>query len=139
MIAKRRNLDRAFDEKEMNEAVEDFSREAARIEKSRQETVIEIARARVEGNDRQSARLKRINQALIAAERAFTDPHGLRGRAWYKHEIYAPGVYTGYAAQPLTDFRQALDDRNSANAKAGLDRIVEALQRATETLRRARD
>ena len=63
------------------------------------------------------ARLSRINDALIQTERQFIDPQGLRGRAWYKHQIYAPGFYTGYAAQPLTDFRQALDDRNAANAK----------------------
>jgi len=35
--------------------------------------------------------------------------------------------------------RQALDDRNTANAKEALERIVEALNRATETLRKARD
>jgi N-acetylated-alpha-linked acidic dipeptidase len=75
----------------------------------------------------------------MAVERAFLDPRGLRGRAWFKHEIYAPGIYTGYAAQPLTDFRQALDDRNTSNAKESLERIVEAIKRATDVLRAARD
>jgi N-acetylated-alpha-linked acidic dipeptidase len=55
------------------------------------------------------------------------------------HQIYAPGTYTGYAAQPLPDFRQALDDRNTANAAEALGRIVEAINRATETLKKARD
>jgi N-acetylated-alpha-linked acidic dipeptidase len=87
----------------------------------------------VRSSDR--ARLAKINEALVQAERQFIDPRGLRGRAWYKHEIYAPGFYTGYAAQPLTDFRQALDDRNSVNAKESLERIVEALKRVTNTLR----
>jgi N-acetylated-alpha-linked acidic dipeptidase len=73
------------------------------------------------------------------AERQFIDQRGLRGRAWYKHQIYAPGFYTGYAAQPLTDFRQALDERNAANAKEGLERIVEAVKRATRTLKQGRD
>ena len=59
--------------------------------------------------------LRRFNDALIAAERAFIDDRGLRGRPWYKHEIYAPGIFTGYGAQPLTDFAQALDDRNAAD------------------------
>jgi N-acetylated-alpha-linked acidic dipeptidase len=57
----------------------------------------------------------------------------------YTHQIYAPGPYTGYAAQPLPDFRQGLDDRNTANAKEALDRIIEALHRATASLKRARD
>jgi len=120
-----RNLANAFDEKPMNAAIEDFAREAERIERARQDAI--------RSNDR--AKLARINDALMNAERQFIDQRGLRGRAWYKHQIYAPGIYTGYAAQPLTDFRQALDDRNGPNAKEGLDRIVEALKRATDTLK----
>src|SRR5690349_1144412 len=76
-----------------------------------------------------------FDEKPMNAERQFIDERGLRGRAWYKHQIYAPGIYTGYAAQPLTDFRQALDDRNGPNAKEGLDRIVDALKRATDTLK----
>ena len=75
----------------------------------------------------------------MMVERALTDERGLRGRAWYTHQIYAPGTYTGYAAQPLPDFRQALDDRNVSNAKEALERIVAAIDRATETLKKARD
>jgi N-acetylated-alpha-linked acidic dipeptidase len=76
---------------------------------------------------------------LIDVERQFIDPRGLRGRVWYKHQIYAPGVYTGYAAQPLTDFRQAIDDRNGSNAKESLERIIEAIKRATNSLKQVRD
>ena len=109
----------------MTQALDDFAKEAERVEKNRQEAI-------GSGN---RARLAKINDALIQTERAFTDERGLRGRSWYKHEIYAPGFYTGYAAQPLTDFRQAIDDRNAVNAKEGLERIVEAIKRATKTLK----
>jgi N-acetylated-alpha-linked acidic dipeptidase len=128
-VAGRRNLGSAFDEKAMNEAIDDFAKEAERIEKARQDAIKSSERAK----------LARINDALMNAERQFIDPRGLRGRAWYKHQIYAPGFYTGYAAQPLTDFRQALDERNSANAKESLERIVEAVKRATNTLKQGRD
>jgi N-acetylated-alpha-linked acidic dipeptidase len=140
--ARRRKLASAFDEKPMQSAMQSFAEEAERIEKARQETVTEIERTRVEANDRHPravARLQRINDALLAVERSLTDDRGLRGRTWYTHQIYAPGIYTGYAAQPLPDFRQALDDRNTTNAREALGRIVEAINRATETLRKARD
>jgi len=114
-----------LDEKSMNDAIEDFAREAERVEKNRQDAI----------RDSDRTRLAKINNALVQAERQFIDSRGLRGRAWYKHEIYAPGFYTGYAAQPLTDFRQAIDDRNSVNAKEGLERIIEAIKRVTKTLR----
>ena len=122
-LARLRNL--AVDDKAMTEALDDFTKEAERAEKDRQDAI--------RSSDR--AKLARINNALVQAERQFIDPRGLRGRAWYKHQIYAPGFYTGYAAQPLTDFRQALDDRNSAVAKESLERIVEAIRRATRTLK----
>jgi len=131
--AKRRNLANGFDEKPMLEAMKKFSEEAARTETARQEAIKD---SRGSGSD---AKLRRLNDALIAVERVLTDSRGLRGRAWYTHQIYAPGTYTGYAAQPLPDFRQALEDRNTTNAKEALGRIVEALNRATEVLRKARD
>jgi N-acetylated-alpha-linked acidic dipeptidase len=128
-IAGRRNLGSSFDEKSMNEAVDDFAKEADRVSKSRLAAV----------RDSNREQLSRINDALIQAERQLIDARGLRGRAWYKHQIYAPGFYTGYAAQPLTDFRQAIDDRNGANAKESLERIVQAIKRATSTLKQAHD
>ena len=140
--AKRRNLAAGFSDKPMLDAIENFAEEADRVDKARRETIAEIEDTRTAANDhhpRAVARLQRLNDALIMAERSLTDARGLRGRPWYVHQIYAPGTYTGYAAQPLPDFRQALDDRNSANASEALARIVEALKRATETLKRARD
>ncbi len=139
--AKLRKLSSGLPEKLMIEAIQNFSGEAERVEKAREDTVAEIDRSRIEARPqpRDAARLRGINDALIAVERAFTDKRGLRGRRWYTHQIYAPGSYTGYAAQPLPDFRQALEDRNSANAKEALERIVEALNRATEVLRKTRD
>ncbi|HWN08557.1 MAG TPA: M28 family metallopeptidase [Pyrinomonadaceae bacterium] len=131
--AKRRNLANGFDEKPMRDAIRRFSEEAARTDKAR---VDAIAENKGERND---AKLRRLNDALIAVERAFTDSRGLRGRTWYRHQIYAPGTYTGYAAQPLPDFRQALEDRNTTNAREALERIVEALNRGAEVLRQARD
>ena len=113
----------------MNDAVEEFAKEADRVNKLRVDAV----------RDADRARLTRINDALMQTERQLIDPRGLRGRAWYKHQIYAPGFYTGYAAQPLTDFRQALDDRSGANAKESLEKIVQAIKRATTTLKQARD
>jgi len=139
--AKRRRLSSATDENEMLRAINNFMEQAEEIEKSRREAVHDLEGTR-EGNDRHAraaARLRQINDALIMVERSLTDERGLRGRTWYTHQIYAPGTYTGYAAQPLPDFRQALDDRNGPNASEALKRIASAVNRAAETLKRARD
>jgi len=132
-IAQRRGLAGSFDEKAMDEALKDFAAEAARLLRDKQRAIEDNSSS----SSSAAARLKRINDAVIAAERDLIDDRGLKGRPWYKHQIYAPGVYTGYAAQPLTDFSQALDDRSSATARESLERIVAALKRATLTLKKA--
>jgi N-acetylated-alpha-linked acidic dipeptidase len=129
-LSRQRSLDSSFNSQSFLDIVDAFTKEAARIEELRRKAVAENANA---------ARLRTINDLLIQVERAFTDERGLRGRSWYKHQIYAPGIYTGYAAQPLTDFRQAIDDRNSTNAKESLERIAEAIKRATNKLKTVRD
>lgn len=141
-IAERRSLAAGIDEKSAIKSMDDFTEEARRLLKTRHEVLAELERTNVAGADqikRNEVKLRSINDALIAAERALTDARGLRGRDWYKHQIYAPGFYTGYAALPLPDFRQALDDRNGAHARDALDRIVQALRRATATLKQAND
>ncbi len=85
------------------------------------------------------ARLLRINDALIQTERALIDDRGLRGRIWFKHQIYAPGFYTGYAALPLPDLRQAIEDGRVADAQEAAERITEAIKRATEVLKKGKE
>lgn len=135
-------LANAFDAKALREAINDFNDEAGKIESRQQTLITELERARTPGNDsytRAVARLRRINDALIAAERALTDARGLRGRSWYTHQIYAPGYYTGYAAQPLPDLRQSIEDNRATDARDAATRIAEAVNRATEVLKRARE
>src|SRR2546429_7535829 len=132
-LARHRQLESSIDEKSINEAVKNFSEEAMRVEKEGQKLV------EADKSPSAAAKLRRLNDALIGAERAFIDERGLRGRPWYKHEIYAPGIFTGYASQPLTDFRQAIDDRNLTAEKEGLDRVIAAINRATEVLKKGRE
>jgi N-acetylated-alpha-linked acidic dipeptidase len=137
-----RKLAGAFDGRALREVINDFNVEARKIEERQQSLVAEIERTRVQANDsytRAIARLQRINDALLAAERALTDARGLSGRSWYKHQIYAPGYYTGYAAQPLPDLRQAVDNSKAEDAREAAVRITEAIRRATDVLKRARE
>ncbi|MDX6501241.1 MAG: N-acetylated-alpha-linked acidic dipeptidase [Blastocatellia bacterium] len=135
-LAVRRQLGDSFDSKALLSAVEDFADEAAKLDKRRRAEVIEVEK--VSGGD-STARLQRINQALMQAERALTDDRGLRGRTWFTHQIYAPGFYTGYAALPLPDLRQAIEDRRGSDASEAAKRITEAIKRATEVLKHGRD
>ena len=58
----------------------------------------------------------RLNQALRGAERALLVPQGLPHRPWFRHVIYAPGEYTGYAAVVIPGVNEALDKGDSERA-----------------------
>ena len=57
-------------------------------------------------------RLLEFNKQLISTERKLTRPEGLPNRSWYKHQIYAPGFYTGYAVKTLPGIREAVETKN---------------------------
>jgi N-acetylated-alpha-linked acidic dipeptidase len=78
--------------------------------------------------------LAQINTALRDAETALLDPSGLPRRPWYKHTIYAPGEYTGYAAVVIPGVNEAIDNNDVAMAKAQLDILTAAINRACTIL-----
>jgi len=76
----------------------------------------------------------RLNQALLEAERALLTPQGLPHRPFYRHAIYAPGEYTGYAAVVIPGVNEALDKGDSERAREQLEVLTAALDRAAKTL-----
>ncbi len=80
--------------------------------------------------------LPRLNRILREAERAFLLPQGLPGRPWFRHAIFAPGEYTGYAAVVLPGVNEALDAQDADRARTQLAALVEAINRAAAVLER---
>ena len=78
--------------------------------------------------------LARLNRTLSAAERALLIPEGLPNRPWFRHAIYAPGVYTGYAAVVIPGVNEAIDANDAQRTRAQLQVLAEALNRASGVL-----
>jgi N-acetylated-alpha-linked acidic dipeptidase len=76
----------------------------------------------------------RLNQALRAAERALLVKDGLPHRPWFRHAIYAPGEYTGYAAVVIPGVNEALDKGDAERARQQLVVLAAALERAAKAL-----
>jgi N-acetylated-alpha-linked acidic dipeptidase len=76
----------------------------------------------------------RLNQALRSAERALLVPQGLPHRSWFRHAIYAPGEYTGYAAVVIPGVNEALDKGDSELARQQLATLAATLDRAAKAL-----
>jgi N-acetylated-alpha-linked acidic dipeptidase len=104
----------------LENAVEVLRRSAERYAK---------ASARLQGRDGLSSDvLRRVNGLLVRSERLLTSEGGLPRRSWYRHLIYAPGVYTGYGAKTMPGAREAIEQKRYAEADGEIARIGKALQ-----------
>ncbi len=75
-----------------------------------------------------------FNATLRAAETALTSKTGLPNRPWFKHTIYAPGEYTGYAAVVIPGVNEAIQAKDIARASEQLAVLTQSLDRAAQTL-----
>ncbi|MGO8700187.1 MAG: transferrin receptor-like dimerization domain-containing protein [Limisphaerales bacterium] len=86
------------------------------------------------GDPAQSATVQDLNRILLQAERCLTDPAGLPRRPWYKHLLYAPGVYAGYGAKTMPGAREGIEQAHYDEAEKEIARIAKALEAETALL-----
>jgi N-acetylated-alpha-linked acidic dipeptidase len=77
---------------------------------------------------------RELNQLLLTAERRLTDPDGLPRRPWFKHLLYAPGVYSGYGAKTIPGVREGIELRHYDEAEREAARVAKALNALTAQL-----
>ncbi len=75
-----------------------------------------------------SADFAALNQHLVESERVLLDPAGLPRRPWYKHVLYAPGVYTGYSPKTIAGVREAIEEKRWSEADQQIVRVAKVLE-----------
>ncbi|MCJ7467217.1 MAG: M28 family peptidase [Maribacter sp.] len=70
----------------------------------------------------------KINEKLIHAEQTLTSEAGLPRRPWYKHQIYAPGFYTGYGVKTLPGVREAIEQKDWKEAQEQIAVLASTLK-----------
>jgi N-acetylated-alpha-linked acidic dipeptidase len=93
--------------------------------------------ARIPGADRVPAGLAEANRILLLAERALTREAGLPRRAWFRHQVYAPGYYTGYGVKTLPAVREAIEERQWKEAAEQTPLVAAALEKYAGEIERA--
>jgi len=85
--------------------------------------------------------LKALNAFLYQSERTLLSESGLPRREWFKHQVYAPGFYTGYGVKTLPGVREALEQKNWSEANdqvkivsKTLDSLAAHVEKATHKL-----
>jgi N-acetylated-alpha-linked acidic dipeptidase len=72
-------------------------------------------------------RQKQLDEILYKSERALTDNAGLPRRDWFRHQIYAPGYYTGYGVKTLPGIREAIEQRNWKEASDEINEVSKTI------------
>jgi N-acetylated-alpha-linked acidic dipeptidase len=83
------------------------------------------------------ASMAAVNAQLIAVERTLTLPDGLPGRPWYRNQIYAPGLYTGYGVKTLPGVRESIEEKQWKVAEEQAVRVGKVLENAGEKIQSA--
>lgn len=79
-------------------------------------------------------RVKKMNDCLTFFERGFIDPEGIKGREWFKHIVYAPGLWTGYSGQVFPAISEAYDAKDMHSARHAEYRASKSIQKAQNAL-----
>ena len=78
-----------------------------------------------------------LNATLRQSEGALLSAGGLPRRPWYRHQIYAPGFYTGYGVKTLPGVREAIEQKNWSEADQQIVATAQALAAHTSAINRA--
>ena len=102
---------------------------AARRFEAAGESVYKLQSSAVAG-----ANATKLNAALRDAETALLNEAGLPHRPWYKHTIYDPGEYTGYAAVVIPGVNEGIDATDDARTQGQIDALAKALNQSAAIL-----
>ena len=69
-----------------------------------------------------------LNALLMQSEQKLIRDEGLPRRSWFKHQLYAPGFYTGYGVKTLPGVREAIEQDNWQEAQDQVKILASTLQ-----------
>lgn len=77
-----------------------------------------------------SEKLAKVDESIRKTERTLLTTDGLPRRDWYRNQIYAPGMLTGYAAKTLPGVREAVEAQQWDEANQQVHKLAETLRSA---------
>src|SRR6188472_3934952 len=89
------------------------------------------------GTQLSAEKQKALNQVLFQVERSLINEKGLPRRSWYKHQIYAPGFYTGYGVKTLPGIREGIEERHWKEAQDNIEVVAKTIEVYTNEVKEA--
>jgi N-acetylated-alpha-linked acidic dipeptidase len=78
-----------------------------------------------------------LNSDLLKIQRTYLTERGLPERPWFKHQVYAPGAYTGYGAKPIAAVREYMDQEKWKEAEAQVPTVGQVLENVAAAINKA--
>ncbi len=69
-----------------------------------------------------------FDRALMHIEQSLLLPNGLPRRPWFRHQIYAPGFYTGYGVKTVPGVREAIEQKQWSDANAQIESVSKVIE-----------
>ena len=82
---------------------------------------------------------RQLNVILYGSERQLLTEKGLPKRPWYRHQVYAPGYYTGYGVKTLPGIREAIEQRQWKEAQENIRIVTRRVQDYHQLVKQAVD
>lgn len=109
----------------------------ARVEESTRLYHTALGGPRWQESARTRERQKSLDEVLRGVEQAMTRGEGLPRRPWFKHQIYAPGFYTGYGVKTMPGVREAIEQHDWKEADEQIIVVANTLARLAAEIDRA--
>ena len=100
-------------------------------------TAEEFQKLYANGTQLSPGKKKELNEILFQVERALINEKGLPRRSWYKHQVYAPGFYTGYGVKTLPGIREGIEERNWKEAQENIQVVAKTIEAYTAEVKEA--
>ena len=109
----------------------------AKLQASSKRFSEQMNRLGMAGNSLSPSAKEALDQILFRSERALTRAAGLPKRPWFKHQIYAPGLYTGYGVKTLPAVREAIEQRDWNQAREQIELVAQTIEGLSREIDRA--
>ena len=83
--------------------------------------------SKTDSSNLEPARAAALDEILMKAEQSLLYEGGLPARPWFRHMLYAPGLYTGYGVKTLPGIREAIEQRNWPEAEIQINHVSNAV------------
>jgi N-acetylated-alpha-linked acidic dipeptidase len=109
------------------------------IKKSAERYQAAFAKWQTGGTDLPAQTATALNAELMQIQRTFLTEKGLPERPWFKHQVYAPGAYTGYEARPIAAVREYMDQEKWKEAEAQVPMVGQVMENVAAAIGKAAD